>query len=168
MTNSSSYSTTQADLNDASQRQMLSEMLIAYSKDPMGGGEALDTSIASRSIQLIAERDYACAFFAWVDDKPAGFAIGFETIATFAAQPAINIHDLAVMPEFRGQGVSQRLLEAVEKYAKTRECYKVTLEVLSGNTVAQSAYTRFGFQPYQLAPEHGYAQFWQKILTEKN
>jgi len=42
----------------------------------------------------------------------------FRGFSTFAAAPLINVHDLAVVPGFRGQGIGRRLLEAVEMYAE--------------------------------------------------
>jgi hypothetical protein len=44
-------------------------------------------------------------------------------------------------------------------------CCKLTLEVLSGNTTAQTSYQRFGFAQYQLDPAAGQALFMQKWLT---
>ena len=42
---------------------------------------------------------------------------------------------------------------------------KLTLEVLEGNSVAQSAYRAFGFEGYELDPQMGKALFWQKKLV---
>ncbi len=47
---------------------------------------------------------------------------------------------------------------------KTRDCCKLTLEVLEGNHIAQAAYTKFGFSGYELDPEMGRALFWEKKL----
>ncbi len=57
------------------------------------------------------------------------------------------------------------MLEMVEEIAIDKGCCKLTLEVLSGNTLAQSAYKRYGFSGYQLDPEVGDALFWQKLLV---
>ena len=37
-------------------------------------------------------------------DKPVGLATTFEGFSTFAAKPLINIHDIAVLPDYRGRG----------------------------------------------------------------
>ena len=76
----------------------------------------------------------------------------------------INIHDVAVISEFRGLGISQRMLLEVEKIAREKGCCKITLEVLEGNEVARAAYLKYGFDGYELDPVLGKALFWQKTL----
>ncbi|WP_216825000.1 GNAT family N-acetyltransferase [Agarilytica rhodophyticola] len=152
------------DFSQPLQRQHLRDMLMSYSADPMGGGEALPQAIAQQSIDLMAEKDFAHGFLCYHQDRPVGFANCFENIATFAAKSAINIHDLGVIPEYRGKGAAQALLQAVEDFARRHDYYKITLEVLEGNERAKGAYTKFGFAGYQLNPELGYAMFWQKLL----
>jgi ribosomal protein S18 acetylase RimI-like enzyme len=78
--------------------------------------------------------------------------------------PLVNIHDIVVLPKYRGRGISQFLLQEVEAIAREKGCCKLTLEVLEGNKVAQKAYTRFGFRDYVLDPSAGKALFWQKML----
>jgi ribosomal protein S18 acetylase RimI-like enzyme len=70
------------------------------------------------------------------------------------------------LEKYRGLGLSQKLLQRVEVIAINRECCKITLEVLEGNDIAQSAYRNFGFSNYELDPKMGKAMFWQKLLTE--
>ena len=89
----------------------------------------------------------------------------FEGFSTFAAKPLVNIHDLAVSQNFRGMGISQLLLNKVEEVAREKGCCKVTLEVLSGNQTAINSYQKFGFRQYELDPEKGQAQFWEKKLA---
>jgi ribosomal protein S18 acetylase RimI-like enzyme len=76
----------------------------------------------------------------------------------------MNIHDLAVKAEFRGQQIATALMKELEAIAKEKGCCKLTLEVLSNNKKAQQTYLRFGFVGYQLTPEAGHALFWQKKL----
>ena len=56
------------------------------------------------------------------------------------------------------------LLQAVEKEAKIRGAGKLTMEVLEQNKPAHAAYSKFGFEPYQLDPTMGKAIFWQKVI----
>jgi ribosomal protein S18 acetylase RimI-like enzyme len=106
----------------------------------------------------------AASFIAWLDDQPIGLINCFEGYSTFKAKPLLNVHDIAVLAEFRGQGVGQALLKAAEDHARARGCCKLTLEVLSGNTPAMASYKRFGFAQYELDPAVGQAQFMQKWL----
>jgi ribosomal protein S18 acetylase RimI-like enzyme len=66
------------------------------------------------------------------------------SFSTFYAKKVLNVHDLAVNPAFRGNGVGEALLAAVEKEAKEENCCKITLEVREDNR-AQNLYERFGF-----------------------
>lgn len=146
------------------QKKQLCELLIKYSADPMGGGKPLDHETAEASINLLAEHTYAFSFIAYDRTLPIGFANCFETVATFAGKPAMNIHDLAVVERYRSLGIATTLLRTIESFAKSRHCHKLTLEVLEGNTPAKNTYVKFGFEPYQLGPDSGIAQFWQKSL----
>lgn len=88
----------------------------------------------------------------------------FEAFSTFSCKPIVNVHDLVVSTEFRGNGISQKLLNKVEEIAKSKGCCKVTLEVLSGNEPAKASYSKFGFSGYELDPSVGAALFWQKKI----
>lgn len=69
-----------------------------------------------------------------------------------------------MLPNYRRKGVGTTLLFYAEEYAKSINCCKLTLEVLEGNHPAKSAYKAAGFEPYELDPDAGIAQFWQKKL----
>jgi len=100
----------------------------------------------------------------YVDDKPAGLINSFEAFSTFKCQPLINIHDIVVVKEFRGLGISQLMLTKAEEKAKSKGCCKITLEVLEGNEIARNSYMKFGFEGYELDPKMGKALFWQKAF----
>jgi len=150
-------------LNRADAQELVG-LLDMYAQDPMGGSEALDPEVKARLCMDLANHPGAVSWIAYVDNKPAGLLNAFKGYSTFKARPLMNVHDIAVDPEFRGQGVGQRLLDALEKYAEELGCCKLTLEVLSGNQVAQRSYQHFGFEQYALSAETGQALFMQKWL----
>ena len=156
------------DYQDPTDRTALCAMLNAYAQDPMGGSQALAEKNLSRLCDDLAARAFAFSFLGWESTSGGQQAVGlvncFEGYSTFKAQPLINIHDIAVHASARGRGVGQSLLQAVEAEAKARGACKITLEVLSGNTVALKSYERFGFAAYQLDPAIGQAMFLQKFL----
>jgi ribosomal protein S18 acetylase RimI-like enzyme len=76
----------------------------------------------------------------------------------------VNVHDVMVAKQFRGLGLSQKMLQKVEEIARQRGCCKITLEVLEGNELAQSAYRKFGFDDSVFDPAHGRMLFWNKAL----
>ena len=155
----------QADYGNSQHAQDLVYLLDAYAADPMGGGTPLAEAVKSSLVAELAKRDFALSVLAYVNGKPAGLLNAFEGFSTFAAKPLINIHDVIVLKAFRGLQLSQKLLSAVEELARARGCCKITLEVLSGNEAAKSAYLKFGFAGYVLDPEVGQALFWQKKLV---
>ncbi len=57
-----------------------------------------------------------------------------------------HINNLAVVPEFRGQGIGSFILDNVFSEARKRNCQKIILEVRSTNYPAQRLYFKFGFE----------------------
>lgn len=155
---------TLADYQNPKHRQAVVAMLDDYARDPMGGGEPLPDETKENLVEEMAKREYVFSLLAFVDDKPVGLANCVEGFSTFAAKPVMNIHDIAVIKDFRGQGIAKRLLQEVETLAQFRGCVKLTLEVLEGNEPAKLAYDKFGFKPYQLDEATGKAEFWQKYI----
>lgn len=139
-------------------------LLNHYARDPMGGGQALAQQVSQQIVNELAQRPYAVSVLAYIDDKAAGLVNCFEGFSTFSCRPLMNIHDVVVLDEYRGHGISQQMLQKVEEIARARGCCKLTLEVLSNNEVAKAAYQKHGFSDYQLDPEAGTALFWQKLL----
>ena len=152
------------DYRQAADAQALVMLLDAYARDPMGGGEGLSDEVKHRLCSDLAARSDAVSFIAWQSGQPVGLINCIEGYSTFKARPLMNIHDVAVLPAHRGQGVGQALLAAAEAHARERGCCKLTLEVLTGNTPALRSYERFGFAPYVLAPAAGPARSMQKWL----
>ena len=113
-----------------------------------------------------AKRDFANSLICYADNQPAGLINFLEGFSSFACKPLINIHDVIVLKEFRGLGISQLMLNKVEAIARQKNCCKLTLEVLQGNEPAQKSYLKHGFAGYQLDPKMGQAMFWQKPLDD--
>lgn len=153
------------DYHDETQGKQLVELLNNYAQDPMGGAEPLAKATQQQLIGELAKRSDAISLIAYVGDQPAGLLNAFEGFSTFKAKPLLNVHDIAVNPEFRGLGLSHKLLDALEAIGRERGCCKMTLEVLSGNAVACASYRKFGFSPYELDPKMGGAEFWEKPLN---
>lgn len=155
----------QADYQNSQHANDIGFLMNCYARDPMGGNAALPKEIIDNIAIELGKRSYAFSVLCYVDNQPAGLINCFEAFSTFACKPLVNIHDVIVKKEFRGQGLSLQMLERVEEIAKSRDCCKMTLEVLTGNNVAKSAYQQFGFNAYELDPKLGSAEFWQKNLT---
>lgn len=130
----------------------------------MGGGIPLTEEVKKNVVKELSKLPHAFSVLAYSDGIPVGLANCFETFSTFLCKPIVNIHDLVVSKEFRGNGISQKLLEKIEEIAREKNCCKITLEVLSGNEAAKKSYEKFGFSGYELDPDKGNALFWQKKI----
>ncbi|TVR14031.1 MAG: GNAT family N-acetyltransferase [Balneolaceae bacterium] len=134
----------EADLTNKAHTDAIFLITDAYARDAMGLGEPLPQSSKEKLISELREFPGTLCFIAFSNGKAAGLANCFYTFSTFKAAKVINVHDLAVMPEFRSMGIGQALLGAVEKKALETSCCKVTLEVREDNR-ARGLYERFGF-----------------------
>ncbi len=153
-----------ADLSNTRHGETVLSLLDMYAHDPMGGGQGLSDYAKTHLISALTKRENVYIFLAFVTDQPVGLILCMEAFSTFSCRPILNIHDLVVHPEYRGQGLSTLLLKASQELALKKDCCKLTLEVLEGNKVAKEAYRKFGFKGYQLDPEMGNALFLEKKL----
>jgi GNAT superfamily N-acetyltransferase len=154
---------TEANLSDAAHQRDVLALTAAYARDPMGNGAPLPQETLERLIIGLQSHPTTLIFLAHDRDRSIGIATCFRGFSTFAARPLINIHDLAVLPEYRGRGVGRRLLEAVEQKARELGCCKITLEVLQHNERARRVYAQFGFGSF---PESGQSPAVFQFLTK--
>jgi len=156
------------DFSHPLEREHFCELLNHYASDTMGGGEPLSPSVLERVCSDLEHWPGAVSFIAFEtsqSNKAVGLINCFLAYSTFKAKPILNIHDIVVRSEYRGQGVSKVMLEHVEEHAKQQGCCKLTLEVLTGNAQALRAYQTFGFENYQLLADQGHAVFLQKWIA---
>jgi len=108
---------------------------------------------------LFGPRRYAEALIAEEESVPVGFALFFHNFSTFLAKPGIYLEDLFVVPEQRGRGIGQALLQRLAKIAVERDCGRLEWAVLDWNRDAIGFYERLGARPnmdwtvYRLAGE---------------
>ena len=155
-----------ADYANREHAKAIGYLMNSYARDPFGGGSALPGEISETIAQELGKRSYAFTFLCFVDSYAVGLMNCFEMFSTFACKPIVNIHDVVVLEDYRGRGLSSEMLKACEAEAIKRGCSKLTLEVLSNNHVAKSSYRKFGFSDYVLDPKHGHALFWQKAINK--
>ncbi|MCK5903207.1 MAG: GNAT family N-acetyltransferase [Cocleimonas sp.] len=154
----------EADLNDPKQADAFLFLLNRYALDPMGGAQPLSACALNNLISAVQQRPTIRVILAVVDDVPAGLINTMEGFSTFACQPLLNLHDVMVDKPFRGLGLARKMLTKAEALAHSLGCCKLTLEVLDNNQIAKTAYTKFGFENYQLVPEKGHAIYLEKKL----
>jgi GNAT superfamily N-acetyltransferase len=154
----------EADLSQPQQAQALVDLMDEYARHPMGQGKPLDAAIKKQLPQALQARTDNFHVLAFDGERPVGLVNCFEGFSTFACKPLVNIHDVIITEDYRGQGLTRKLFAKVEEIARRRGCCKLTLEVLEGNRQARQAYQALGFAGYQLDPQMGQAMFWEKKL----
>jgi ribosomal protein S18 acetylase RimI-like enzyme len=135
----------EADLGDPQHQDVIVQLIDTYARDPMGGGRALPEEVRTALIPGLQRHPTTVVFLAWHGATPVGIAICFVGFSTFLARPLMNIHDLAVIPTYRRQGVGRLLLEQVAAKGQALGCCKLTLEVRADNLSAQRLYENVGF-----------------------
>lgn len=154
----------EADLNRPDHQRAVVELIDAYAQDPMGDGKPLAAEVRETLVPALQKHPTTLIFLAYRGIEPIGIAVCFVGLSTFAARPLINIHDLAVLPGYRGQGIGRRLLEAVDRKAQELGCCKVTLEVQENNLRARRTYAAAGFCQALYQKEAGGSLFLVKKL----
>ena len=154
-----------ADFADPTHREGIVTVLCSYAADPMGGGAPLAADVQARLVGGLEAHPTTLVLLAFDGPTPVGVAVCFVGFSTFAARPLLNVHDLAVLPEYRGRRIGRALLAAAEERARTRGCCKLTLEVLDDNRRARALYDRFGFRDVALGAS-AFTRFVAKPLTQ--
>ena len=154
----------EADLSRSEHQAATLELIDAYAQDPMGNGAPLPVDVKRRLIPALREHPTTIVFLAYCGGDAVGIAVCFRGFSTFAAKPLINIHDLIVATQHRGQGIGARLLEAVAQKARATGCCKLTLEVQENNHRARRLYEAAGFSQAMYQPEAGGALFMSRVL----
>ncbi|MEQ1593145.1 MAG: GNAT family N-acetyltransferase [Thiobacillaceae bacterium] len=154
----------EADYANATHADAIITVLDTYARDPMGGGAPLSDYAKTHLVTALADRPHLFSVLAFNENEAIGLVNCVEGFSTFACRPLVNIHDITVIPAYRGRGVAANMLAHVEQLARARGACKLTLEVLEGNQRAARLYAASGFAAYQLDPAMGRAHFLQKWL----
>lgn len=71
----------------------------------------------------------------------------------WVSHKTLYIDDICVDERCRGRGIAHKLFDAVKEYAKSINCYNITLNVWEGNTNAEKLYRGLGFKTYKTGME---------------
>lgn len=154
----------QVDFADEGHRAGVVKVLDSYASDPIGGGQPLSSEVQARLIPALRDHPTSLVFLAFDEGQAVGIAVCFVGFSTFQARPLVNIHDLAVVPDYRGRGIGRALLGAVESHAVENGCCKLTLEVQDDNRRARGLYEKFGFKDFVVG-ESAATRFLSKQLS---
>jgi ribosomal protein S18 acetylase RimI-like enzyme len=149
--------------SDQHQRDFLA-MMDSYARDPMEGGLDMSDEVRRDLVPEIRKHPAFYSFLAYDDDKPIGFSLCFLGFSSFAARPLLNIHDIGVLPQYRGKGVGKQIMNAIEAKARSIGCCKLTLEVREDNNPARGLYRKLGFTESVVGPTRIPMEFWSKTF----
>ncbi len=101
--------------------------------------ESVCLSTAWSEAQIADMPHYATYLCAFLNETLCGVA------SMYAVAGEAQIMNLAVLPEYRRNGVADALMQALFTAARERNCDIITLEVESGNEGAISLYKKHNF-----------------------
>lgn len=161
-----------ADLTDPDDAATVVELTDAYARSETGGGQPLPDAVKDDLVPAMLEHGNVDVLIAEIGGEqilsdrealaqaeadgeqpdaaadgptPVGICTVVYKFSTFSAAPTMNIHDIAVLPEHRGQGIGRKLLDTAEVVARKRGCARMNLEVLDQNP-ARRLYERAGYE----------------------
>ncbi|MBI3359583.1 MAG: ribosomal protein S18-alanine N-acetyltransferase [Chloroflexi bacterium] len=88
----------------------------------------------------------------WFRPQPVRTIVGYG--GYWYIMDEAHISTIAVHPDYRGQGIGERLLVAMLEHARSLGATLATLEVRVGNVVAQNLYRKYGFE--EVGRRNGY------------
>jgi ribosomal protein S18 acetylase RimI-like enzyme len=93
---------------------------------------------------LFRENPAAEVLLFYQNDKPAGFAVFYQTFATTTGRRGLHLDDLYIRPEFQGQGIGKKALGVLASIAKQRGCGRFEWWALKWNQRAIELYETIG------------------------
>ena len=154
----------QADFYSENHQSAIIELVNAYAMDPMGNGRPLSIEVRRALIPALQQHPTSLIFLAYNEGQAIGIATCFLGFSTFAAKPLIHIDDLAVLPEYRNQGVGRNLLAEIERKAREMGCCKLTLQVQEKNYDARRVYETAGFTQSEYVKTAGVCLSLTKLI----
>jgi len=158
-----SYSYVELDFEDQDHQTALFNLMNAYMLDRMGCEKPLKPDSFQDLVRGLQNQANYVGVLVKSNDEYIGLANCFVNFSTFQMSSLINIHDLIVLPDYRGKGVGRFLMQSVKNIAKKRNCCKISLEVRNDNQPAQNLYLSEGFKECSPA-----MYFWEFSLISKN
>jgi len=98
-------------------------------------------------------------------DVASGRIVGYGGIAVNGE--SADIHNIAVVEEFRRQGIARRLIARLERWAKDQGASEILLEMRVGNTEARPLYQSLGYREVRVRKDY-YAPGMDAIVMNKS
>jgi len=123
--------------------------------------------MSSRSIKHMIQKAN-CDF---IVARQAEVIVGYILVLYHRGTHLARLYSFAVLPEYRGLGIGEQLLEEGEDRATTRDCIYMRLEVHTNNKGAIRMYEKYGYHPFDRIKDyyedHGDALRYQKRILHR-
>ena len=140
------FSFVELDLDDSDHQTALFNLMNAYMLDRMGCEKPLHADSFQELVCGLQKQANYIGVLVQNENEYIALANCFVNFSTFKMSSLINIHDLIVLPDYRGKGVGRFLMKSVKAIARKIDCCKITLEVRNDNQTAQNLYLSEGFK----------------------
>jgi len=148
--NAPEISVYQASLNEPNDQKSISELLNKLRTEGLeryGRDQPLLTSEVSGVAAFFSNSEFGCRIFlAKKANQNVAIAICQTTMSSWRFLRVLNIHDLFVLPGFRGNGIGSRLLDLIESTACKDGFGSVSLETNLANSGAIRLYLNRGYR----------------------
>ena len=98
-------------------------------------------------------------------DLASGRIVGYGGIAM--SGESADIHNIAVVEQFRRQGIARRLIARLERWAKDQGASEILLEMRVGNAEARPLYQSLGYSEVRVRKDY-YAPGMDAIVMSKS
>lgn len=99
-------------------------------------------------------------FIGEIDGQRAGLVAGHVALAPWPMETSDScrygyVSDIFIVPEARGSGLAQALIDALAEHLRkvAPELTRLRINVLAANAIARAAYEKAGFVPYEVMYE---------------
>ena len=112
-----------------------------------------DPAKQRHALSLILSNPAAgCIFVARVAGRIVGMVNLLFQVSTAEGCKVIQLEDLVVHPDFRGQGLGRQLMQEVTTFARREQFSRITLLTDAHNAIARRLYLLHGFTPSAMIP----------------
>jgi GNAT superfamily N-acetyltransferase len=120
-----------------------SDVIADYALTEDGGKWIEDAICNSKGCCLIAEEN----------EEMIGYTSGLEKEMEYRKGKYFEIVNIGLIPEARGKGLGEKLLETIEEWAKNNGYNKVYLTCYAKNSQALSFYNKKGYEEIEVSLE---------------
>lgn len=141
----------------------------------LAGSQDLDNLVAIENQAFITDRFNRRSFRYLLTRANAetllfevsGKVVGYVMLLFHKGTSLARLYSLAVLPNFQGQGIGRKLIEAAEKVASEHDCSSLRLEVRSDNQSGIRLYKAMGYRRFGKPVEDYYEDHMDAFRFEK-